>query len=165
MIKIYTDGSCWNRQFKNKQGGVGGWCAIITENDSQLDYISGNFLPAKNNQTEIFAVYKALEYSIQKGYEEIDIVADSDYAIDCISIWSPNWEKRNWYSTRHKREILYKDLIKQTYELSKQLKVTWTRIKGHSGIYFNHRADELANEERKRGTRLLIEGGITHGFI
>ena len=59
MITIYTDGSCIGNP------GPGGWAAIILTRKNK-DIISGSKKNTTNNQMELMAAIKALEYFFQK---------------------------------------------------------------------------------------------------
>ena len=51
-----------------------------------------------NNLGELNAVLELLKATAQAGLadEELHILADSQYAINVISKWSPGWKKRGW---------------------------------------------------------------------
>ena len=55
MIKIYTDGSCIGNP------GKGGWAAIIF-NNNEKKILKGSKDLTTNNQMELTATIKALEY-------------------------------------------------------------------------------------------------------
>ena len=78
--------------------------------------------------------------------------SDSQYAINCASVWGPSWRKKSW--TKQGGPIQHLDLVKQLVEKTGQmgfrLKYQW--LKGHKGgsaqyefpWMFNHQVDALA---------------------
>lgn len=77
--------------------------------------------------------------------EPCDVVihSDSQYTINTQTKWYESWCRRGWM-TQNKGEVKNKDLIQLLYQLSKKHKVTWVKVKSHSGLFYNDLADELA---------------------
>ena len=78
MIKIYTDGSCIGNP------GKGGWAAIIFKNNEKK-ILKGTKEITTNNQMELTATIKALEYISTK--DKIQIYTDSKYVKQGITEW------------------------------------------------------------------------------
>ena len=55
------------------------------------------------------------------------------------------WEKNNW-KTSDKKDVKNIDLWKKLKELTKNEKIEWNWIKGHSGDPYNELADKLAKK-------------------
>ena len=136
MIKIYTDGSCIGNP------GKGGWAAIILENKKQK-IISGSEPYTTNNRMELIAVIKALKEVKKK---EISIVTDSQYVKNGIEVWIFKWKKNGWM-TAEKKPVKNKDLWLMLEKLSKNIKVKWEWVKGHSSDKLNNKVDEIAKNE------------------
>ena len=136
MIKIYTDGSCIGNP------GKGGWAAIILENKKQK-IISGSEPYTTNNRMELIAVIKALKEVKKK---EISIVTDSQYVKNGIEVWIFKWKKNGWM-TAEKKPVKNKDLWLMLEKLSKNKKVKWEWVKGHSSDKLNNKVDEIARNE------------------
>ena len=136
MIKIYTDGSCIGNP------GKGGWAAIILENKKQK-IISGSEPYTTNNRMELIAVIKALK-EVKKN--EISIVTDSQYVKNGIEVWIFKWKKNGWM-TAEKKPVKNKDLWLMLEKLSKNKKVKWEWVKGHSSDKLNNKVDEIARNE------------------
>ena len=88
MIKIYTDGAC------SGNPGIGGWGAIIINNNGKTIDLSGGKKQTTNNQMELTATIKSLEYL--KTKQDIKIYTDSKYVKDGISSWINKWKVNGW---------------------------------------------------------------------
>jgi ribonuclease HI len=137
-IIIYTDGAARGNP------GRAGW-AVILINGKKIFEIGGASKHATNNQMELMGPIEALKHLTRQGLAEIpiEIFSDSKYVILGITEWIFNWQKNNWRNAA-KKSVLNKELWEELYELSKQFKIKWTYVEGHSGYKWNERADEIA---------------------
>ncbi|NFF75933.1 ribonuclease HI [Clostridium sporogenes] len=145
MITIYCDGGCRGNQ---KKHNIGGWGAILTQNDTDNEKeIYGNKINTTNNQMELTACIKSLE-AIKEDARckvNIEIYSDSAYLVNGMNSWINGWIKKNWINSK-KKPVENKELWQQILELTKKFEnVTFNKCKGHSGEELNERADELAN--------------------
>ena len=136
MIKIYTDGSCLGNP------GLGGWAAIIINGINQ-DIISGKKKNTTNNQMELMATIKALEFFSKK--EKLKIYTDSMYVKDGITIWIKKWEQNNWKNSK-KKQIKNLILWKQLNKLTNFHNIEWKWVKAHADDPMNILADKLAKK-------------------
>ena len=136
MIKIYTDGACKGNP------GVGGWGAIIMQNDKNIELFGGEN-ETTNNRMELMAVIMALK-EISSNLE-LTIYTDSTYVQKGISEWIKNWKVNNWRSSS-KKPVKNKDLWIELDEAVGSRKINWEWVKGHAGNEGNEKADELANQ-------------------
>jgi len=136
MIKIYTDGACKGNP------GVGGWGALILQDDKNIELFGGEN-ETTNNRMELIAVIMALKE--MSPSEELIIYTDSTYVQKGISEWIKNWKLNNWRSS-NKKPVKNKDLWMQLDEASYSRKINWEWVKGHAGNEGNEKADELANK-------------------
>jgi len=136
MITIYTDGSCINNP------GIGGWAAIII-NKEKKKIIKGTVKNTTNNQMELTAPIEALK-TISK-IEEIEIITDSKYVKMGITEWIQTWKKNGW-KTADKKKVKNIELWIELEKLTKNFKIKWSWVKGHSNNYFNNEVDKLARE-------------------
>ena len=134
MIKVFTDGSCIGNP------GPGGWAAIIL-NKKIEKLLSGQNNNTTNNQMELLATIKALEYFKHK--ESFIIFTDSKYVKDGITKWIKNWEKNNW-KTASRTAVKNQELWRKLNQLVNFHNVKWQWIKGHSTNKYNNLADKLA---------------------
>lgn len=159
MLEIYTDGSSLGNP------GPGGWGVVIIT-DEQLLITNENSKNKKqelknksielggyeknttNNRMELTAVIEALKYfSARKVLTEIEIHTDSAYVLGGVTSWIKNWEINGW-RTANKKPVLNQDLWQELVSLERSFKgkVSWQKVKGHSGHIYNDRADEIATQ-------------------
>lgn len=140
MIEIYTDGSSLGNP------GPGGWGVVVVKNRKIISDFGGHDKETTNNRMELMGAIEALKY-LSKNKTEGEIHTDSTYVLNGITSWIHNWEKNGW-KTANKKPVLNKELWEELSSLSKELgnKVSWKKVKGHSGHVFNDRADEIATE-------------------
>ena len=136
MINIYTDGAC------SGNPGIGGWGVVILVNKQEI-LLNGGDQFTTNNKMELIAAIKALEYFETK--KDLTIYTDSKYVMDGIESWIINWKKNGW-KTSTKKIVKNRELWMQLDDLISKHNVTWKWVKGHSGLEFNEKADELARQ-------------------
>ena len=137
MIKIYTDGSCIGNP------GKGGWAAIIfTNNEKKI--LKGSKDLTTNNQMELTATIKALEYISTK--DKIQIYTDSKYVKQGITEWITKWKINGW-KTSKKEEVKNKDLWLELDNLTSKNSIEWVWVKAHSDNHLNNEVDLLARKE------------------
>tara|TARA_A200000113_G_scaffold212420_1_gene213890 strand:+ start:66 stop:494 length:429 start_codon:yes stop_codon:yes gene_type:complete len=136
MINIYTDGACAGNP------GIGGWGVVILDNNKKI-LLNGGDQHTTNNKMELTAAIKALEFFEIK--EDLIIYTDSKYVKDGIESWIKNWKKNGW-KTSTKKIVKNKELWMQLDDLINKHNVNWKWVKGHSGLEYNEKADELARK-------------------
>ena len=136
-IYIYTDGAC------SGNPGPGGWGAVLKYEDNVKE-ISGGEDKTTNNRMELSAVIEALK--LLKESCSIVLTTDSTYVKNGITEWIHTWKKNNW-KTSTKKPVKNVELWKELLELTKNHKIEWKWVKGHSGHPENERCDELARME------------------
>lgn len=140
VVEIYTDGSSLGNP------GPGGFGVVVTENDKVIKEFGGCDKKTTNNRMELMAVISALGYVLKDHKNnEVVIHADSTYVLGGVTTWIHNWEKNGW-RTANKKEVLNQDLWKELIALVRAFKgkLSWQKVKGHTGHVHNERADELA---------------------
>jgi ribonuclease HI len=105
-----------------------------------------------NQRAELAAILRALE--IAPKNHELQIFTDSNYAINCSTVWYSNWQKNGWQTSVAGR-VLNRDLVQAIRVLIEEretLGVTteFTWIKGHSNNIGNEAADKLAVRGARR---------------
>ena len=136
MIKVYTDGSCLGNP------GNGGWAFLII-NKNDFSYRAGFERNATNNQMELMAAIKALEFLNQ--HNDINLNTDSNYVKQGITNWIFNWKKNNW-KTSSKKPVKNKELWERLYELNLSKNINWSWVKAHNVDEFNNQVDILARK-------------------
>ena len=142
IIKIFTDGACKGNP------GIGGWGALIIENNLETEIFGGS-LNTTNNQMELKATIKALEFFSEQ--KEIELYTDSKYVKDGITDWINKWKINGWVNAS-KKQVKNASLWKELDKLVSVHKVEWFWVKGHS----NHRENDIADELANRGMRDLL---------
>lgn len=142
-VQIYTDGAARGNP------GPAGWGAIMLSGKSIFE-MGGRSDHATNNQMELTGPIEALKYvkknlsaQVGKINAHIEIMSDSKYVILGITEWIFNWQKNNWRNAA-KKPVMNKELWEELYNLTKDIKIKWTYVKGHSGHKWNDRVDEIA---------------------
>ena len=136
MISVYTDGSCLGNP------GNGGWAFLIV-GEKNICYRTGFEPNTTNNQMELVAVIKALEFL--KEFKDILINTDSNYVKQGITTWIINWKKNNWKTSR-KQPVKNKELWERLDELNLSKNINWNWVKAHNIDEFNNQVDTLARK-------------------
>ena len=135
-ISIFTDGACRGNP------GPGGWGVLILLEGEEITLYGGED-STTNNQMEMMAAIKALEYFREK--KSIELVTDSSYLKDGIEKWIHGWKKNGW-KTSAKKPVKNQELWMKIDTLNHFYEVQWKWVKGHSGHRENEIADLLANK-------------------
>jgi ribonuclease HI len=135
QIEIFTDGACKGNP------GPGGWGALMIFKGVEKELWGGE--PATtNNRMELMAAICAL--AELKRECQVRLVTDSQYVMQGIQEWMPNWKKRGW-KTAAKQPVKNVDLWQRLDEQVQRHQITWHWVRGHTGHPGNERADQLAN--------------------
>ena len=136
MIKVYTDGSCLGNP------GNGGW-AFVVINEKDISYRSGFERNTTNNQMELMAAIKAIEF-LDK-YNDINLNTDSNYVRQGITNWILNWKRNNW-KTSTKKTVKNRELWERLDKLNLSKNIIWSWVKAHNVDEFNNQVDQLARQ-------------------
>ena len=136
MINVYTDGSCLGNP------GNGGWAFLIVE-EKDVKYRAGFEKNTTNNQMELIAAIKALEFL--NKYSDITINTDSNYVKEGITTWIFNWKKNDW-KTSTKQLVKNRELWERLDILCEKKNISWCWVKAHNTNEFNNQVDELARK-------------------
>ena len=158
-LRIYCDGAC------EPNPGEAGSGIVVYEDGVLTQLWYGLYNPkGTNNTAELLALHHALlmaEQAILAG-RSVEVLSDSKYAINCISVWAPGWEKRGW--RKADGEIRNLDLIQAAYELYNRIKTeaTLSHVSAHVGTEGNELADRMAMfaVQKKQKELRLYEGEL-----
>ncbi len=139
-VQIYCDGAAMPNPGKSGSGIAIYRKGILAE----LWY--GLYNPkGTNNTAELNALHQAL-LAAKKNMDsgtKVQILCDSQYAINCITVWAYDWKRRGW--TKKTGEIKNLAIIQDTHALYEKIKmeVVVSHIKAHAGIEGNELADRM----------------------
>lgn len=139
-LDVYTDGAF--------SKGHGGWAW------SALDIwceASGYEADTTSQRMELRAALEAVQ-ALGPRYR-LRLHSDSAYLINCFEQkWYDGWQRRGWVGSNG-QPVANRDLWEQLIPLVLKHRVRFVKVKGHSGIYGNERADKLAVTARLHGAR------------
>ena len=140
---IYTDGSCLGNP------GAGGWAAIIIEcSTGEVRELHDGERHTTNNRMEMMAAISALQ-DLPAGVT-VELYTDSQYLKNAFTKrWLANW-KRNGWMTSQRKPVLNQDLWIELDDLMMLHEVEFHWVKGHAGLNYNERCDELARGEASK---------------
>ncbi|MGR5214205.1 ribonuclease HI [Vibrio harveyi] len=135
---IYVDGAAPNNQHGCKRGGIG---LVVMDEDNEIVNEESFTIDRETDcaELELLALIEGLEYA-----EDGDaIYSDSDYCVKGFNIWMDDWKDRGWRKA-NKKPVKNRQLWKQVDALRSRKYVEVVKVKAHSGIEGNERADTLA---------------------
>jgi ribonuclease HI len=88
----------------------------------------------RNVSGEVLGSLKAVEFTIENGFEEVTIV----YDYQGIESWALGTWKRNKVLTQNYHNVMQENM--------KKIKIRFLKVKGHSGDTYNDRVDKLAKK-------------------
>lgn len=141
LVKIFTDGGC-----EPNPGNAGSGVAVYRDEEIESLWF-GLFNPnGTNNTAELNALHQAIlmaEKELAAG-QSVAIFCDSQYAIQCVTLWAVGWAKNKW--TRKSGEIKNLSIIQAAYESYQLLKnqVQVLHVNGHVGVEGNELADRMS---------------------
>lgn len=137
--EIFTDGSSLGNP------GPGGWGVTVVSGDQVIKEMGGFETQTTNNRMELQAVIESVKYITAKKFDNVIIHADSAYVLGGITQWVFNWERNGWKKA-DKKPVLNQDLWQELLNLTREYegKLSWAKVKGHSGHVHNERADVIA---------------------
>jgi len=140
-VVIYTDGAC------SGNPGPGGWGAILIWNGHERE-LSGGEADTTNNRMELMSVIMGLA-AITRPMDVV-INTDSAYVEQAFTKgWLEQWRRNGW-RTASKQAVKNQDLWQRLAEEAARHNVSFQRVRGHTGVEMNERADQLAVAERDR---------------
>jgi len=140
-VEIYTDGAC------SGNPGPGGWGAVLLYKGKQKE-LSGGEPHTTNNRMEMQAVVEACV--AMKRPCHIRIHSDSALIINAMTKgWLKSWQSKGWKKS-DKKPVENQDLWQAILQATDRHTIEWIKVKGHAGIKWNERADQLAVAESKK---------------
>jgi ribonuclease HI len=141
VVELWTDGAC------SGNPGPGGWGAILIWNGHERE-LSGGEADTTNNRMELMSVIMGLA-AITRPMDVV-INTDSAYVEQAFTRgWLEQWRRNGW-RTASKQAVKNQDLWQRLAEEAARHNVSFQRVRGHTGVEMNERADQLAVAERDR---------------
>lgn len=135
-VRAFIDGS-----FDKRNGVVGSGGVILLDTEEvefSLSSTDPNHVAYWNVSGELLAALHVVDYALNHGYTSCSLY----YDYMGIEMWATaRWKTNNPLTINY---------AKRMKEASKQLRIDFHKVKAHSGITYNDRADALA----KKGTLL-----------
>lgn len=160
-VNIYTDGS-----FKDGDIAVGLYLEGLKSNPKFYGVVNCyEYASIANIAGEILAVLLGVELAIQIGFTNINII----YDYDGVEYWyNGTWKAKG------QLQSIYATML-NTLRLNNNLNISFTNVKGHSGINGNVIADKMATRGRNfknyisldsilRGTVKLTDVPLYYGL-
>ncbi len=145
-ILIFCDGAC------SGNPGRGGWGIVVATPTGKVRELGGAAAHTTNNKMELSATIAALRV-IEETPGEADLFTDSVYVIRGITQWIWAWQRKGW-TTADGKEVQNRELWQQLagalfarknkFSETKDHKINWHWVKGHSGVPGNERVDAIA---------------------
>ncbi|WP_082461175.1 ribonuclease H [Devosia sp. Leaf64] len=142
-ILLATDGACLGNP------GPGGWGCVVHHQENGVTFrrhaLAGRATGiTTNQQMELTAAIEGLRFTIPME-RPITVMSDSQYLVNGITDWMPNWIKRGWHGS-DKKPIKNQALWRTLDQLLRNhaAPVRWTWVRGHNGNPLNEDADLLA---------------------
>lgn len=131
--------------------GPAGWAWYVDESR----WSAGGWKHATNNQGELKAVLELFRATSHTG-EDLVILCDSQYVINCITKWMAGWKRKGWRKGDGK-PVMNVDLLKEIDAaiVGRTYRFEW--VKGHAGHPLNEAADSRAravSEAYARGSSI-----------
>lgn len=148
MITAAADGSSLHNP------GPAGWAWYIDD----ATWAAGGWPKGTNNMGELTAVLDLLRATRDAG-EELTVLCDSQYAINCCTKWMAGWKRKGWRKADGK-PVLNKEILQEldTELAGRQVHFQW--VKGHAGHAMNEAADSRA---RAAATAYRDGTSVDHG--
>jgi ribonuclease HI len=131
VIYIFTDGNCKSNGKKGAKGGSG---VYIPQLDTKLVEIIDK---PTNQRAELNAILMCFRYILENSIKQnIIIVSDSLYTINCLTNWYINWEN-NGYIASNKKPVKNKEIIQEIIKLKNTIlktnlnQVSFKHVRSH----------------------------------
>lgn len=154
---VFADGAA------KRNPGPGGWGAVVISPDDRVSELGGGAPHTTNNRMELTAAIEALAF-LRDVSGPARIYSDSSYVVHGMTRWIGAWKRRGW-TTVGGSEVLNRDLWEELDRLAtsrgRAHAVTWSHVRGHSGIAGNERADAIADSFASQRLPSLYEGPLS----
>jgi ribonuclease HI len=145
VVELWADGAC------SGNPGPGGWGAVLRYGD-RVKELSGSDPATTNNRMELTAVLEGLRALTRPS--RVAVHVDSAYVERAFTDgWIERWRRNRW-TTSNRAPVKNRDLWEALAAQVERHQVSWRRVKGHAGVEWNERADQLACAARDRAAAI-----------
>lgn len=151
-IRAAADGSALGNP------GPAGWAWYVDDSC----WAAEGWKHATNNQAELTAVLQFFRATAHLD-DDLLILCDSQYVINCVTKWMPGWKKKGWRKTDGK-PVMNVELLQEIDAVLPGRRYRFEWVKGHANHPLNEAADTRAravSEAYQRG--VMIPAGP--GFV
>ena len=135
---IYVDGS-----FDAEAGKYSYGCIVLTPDGEIIELSESGDDPQysdiRNVAGEMLGAQRAAEWAVEHEYPTLDI------RYDYVGI--EKWVSGDW-KANHALTQKYAEIMK---EYQKKIKIKFTKVEAHTGVYFNEKVDQLAKKALREG--------------
>lgn len=134
---------------------VYGYGVVLVSKDGSTEEIIGSdnnkdYVDSRNVAGEIEGVQAAITYAVGKGYKKVAVFYDY--------IGIEKWAMAEWKANT----TIAKDYVKFVTDMKRCIDIEYHKVKAHSGIEYNEKADELAKRSLlKKGIKNSSDGCVT----
>lgn len=140
--------------------GPAGWAWYIDEEH----WSAGGWPYSTNNRGELQAVLELFRATAHLD-DELLVLCDSQYAINCVTKWMPGWKARGWRKNDGS-PVQNVDLLQELDEAIRGRRFRFEWVRGHTGHELNEAADARARaaaEAYQRGGAAPAGPGFARG--
>jgi ribonuclease HI len=134
--------------------GPAGWAWYVDD----TTWAAGGWPHATNNQAELKAVLELFRATKHLD-DDLLVLCDSQYVINCITKWMPGWKRKGWRKADGK-PVMNVDLLQELDEELAGRRYRFEWVRGHVGHELNEAADTraraVAEAYRRKGA---VPGG------
>jgi len=141
-IRAAADGSALGNP------GPAGWAWYVDDSS----WAAGGWKHATNNQGELMAVLQFFRATAHLD-DDLLILCDSQYVINCVTKWMPGWKKKGWRKADGK-PVMNVELLKEIDDalVGRTYRFEW--VKGHA----NHPLNEAADARARAASEAFLRG-------
>lgn len=134
VIKIFTDGSCHNRN------RTGAWAAVLFAGHEKK-YLQGTAADTTHNRMELLAVIKSVDFATENYPGALMIVYTDSQYVERISGRMEKLQKHD-FVTKKGLSLQNTDLIRQLIDRIETLDIRFIKVKAHQ------KSGELTADQR-----------------
>ena len=148
VYQVWTDGCCIPNP------GPGGWGCVLRLNGQVVEETCGGERRTTSNRMEMTAPLRGIDSALKLGAEKIHVFTDSQYLQKGAMSWCIKWHKKGWQDKdgERKNADLWREIHHRVHVRHPGL-ITFHWVKGHAGVFYNGRADQLAEVGRLQQVR------------